>query len=148
MSGFTLSQIREALRDAIEASVAAEVNVEAYPSAIEPPPPPSIVIHSAPDYIDYFVTFGENGLGAVRFEIEINPSAEGSDYESRWKTLDEFLSTGTGNASSVIDAILADGASLGLAGCNARVTDLSVDRDEVTATMTVEVHIPKVGAVV
>jgi hypothetical protein len=144
VSGFTLSQIREALAEKI-GGVSAEANVEVYPSEVDPPPPPSLVIHAADDYIDYWVTFGSTGLAAVRFEIVFTPGGEGNEYASRWMLLDQFLSAGTGNASSVIDRIMED-PTLGLSGCNAHVTDLSVDRDTVTATLTVEVHINKVGA--
>ena len=59
--------------------------------------------------------------------------------------LDDYLSAGTGNGSSVIDAVLAD-RTLGLAGCDCVITSATVDATTVTARLSVSVTVNKIGA--
>jgi hypothetical protein len=57
------------------------------------------------DPIDYWVTFGAVGLAAVRFDVVLEVA--GAD-QSAVRRLDDFLSVGTGNGSSLVDAVFKD----------------------------------------
>jgi len=101
-----LGEIRTALADQIRNHVERGVNVyDGYtPSS---PTPPAVLIGPDPDvYITYHETFSATGLAHVhlRLTVAVPP---GPDVDGQ-KTLDEFLSAGTGEANSVLDAILTD----------------------------------------
>jgi hypothetical protein len=104
---------------------------------------PYIIIDPAADYLDYWQSFGAAGVSTVRFELEVNPA--GSDALSAGVALDDYLSAGTGNTASIVDAIMAT-PTLGLAGCSCVPHTVTVDKDMVTAIIAVEVNISKIGA--
>lgn len=137
MSGLTLPTIREALAAQLKANIARDVTVRAYPPAAAGP---SITIRSASDFLDYWVSFSAAGLSTVRFDLVIDPG--GADLESALRRLDDFLSAGTGNGSSVLDAVLAD-LSLGIAGATTHIQGASADSDSASGVVTVEVHVMK-----
>lgn len=144
MSGLTLTEIREALAATIRAGIDRQTNVYAYP--VGDPKLPCITVEpDTGDYVDYWVSFGAGGLAAVRLALVLEPG--GNDPVSAGMRLDDYLSAGTGNGSSVIDAVLAD-RTLGLAGCDCIVTSVSVDADAITARLSVSVTINKQGAAV
>ena len=142
MSGLTLGDIRNALAATITAGVDRQTNVYAYP--VGDPKLPCITIEpDSGDYVDYWLTFGAAGLAAVRMVLVLEPG--GNDPVSAGIALDDYLSAGTGNGSSVIDAVLAD-RTLGLAGCDCVITSATVDATTVTARLSVSVTVNKIGA--
>jgi hypothetical protein len=145
MAGLTLQGIRTALADQIRTAVNAsgrETNVYGTRPSAEPQYP-YIIIDPAADYLDYWQSFGAAGVSTVRFELEVNPA--GSDALSAGVALDDYLSAGTGNTASIVDAIMAT-PTLGLAGCSCVPHTVTVDKDMVTAIIAVEVNISKIGA--
>ena len=142
MSGLTLGDIRNALAATITNGVDRQTNV--YPYPVGDPKLPCITIEpDTGDYVDYWLTFGSAGLAAVRLVLVLEPG--GNDPVSAAIALDDYLSAGTGNGSSVIDAVLAD-RTLGLAGCDCVITSAQVDATTVTARLSVSVTINKIGA--
>ena len=141
MSGLTISEIRTALAEQIRNNIERDTNVYAHPQGDYQYP--AITVDFAPDYLDYWETFGPNGIAAVRFVLRIEPA--GTLLESSAIALDDYLSCGTGNGSSVIDAVMSD-VTLGLTGCNVHITGVTVDPVTATAELAVEVNINKVGA--
>lgn len=136
-TGLTISAIREALAAQIRSNINRDVTVRAYRPA---PAGPSITIDAAGDYVDYWVTFSGVGISAARFDLAVDPA--GSDLESSLRRLDDFLSAGAGNSSSILDALALDD-SLGLADLSAQVVAVSADPPSATAVVTVEVHVNK-----
>lgn len=142
MSGLTLGEIRNALATTIADGIDRQTNVYAYP--VGDPKLPCITIEpDSGDYVDYWLSFGAAGLSAVRLVLLLEPG--GNDPVSAGIALDDYLSAGTGNGSSVIDAVLAD-RTLGLTRCDCVITSASVDPVTVTARLSVTVHISKIGA--
>lgn len=142
MSGLTIGDIREALRAQLDANTSADISVHAYPVG-DYTTPAVTVGFPTDDYVDYFVSFGSAGLARVRFTLLLEPG--GLNREGAGEELDKFLSAGTGNDYSVVDALMVN-PSLGLAGCNAHIQTAIVDPVSLTAELGVEVHINKVGA--
>lgn len=148
MSGLTLSEVRTALADQIRAGLARDTNVYSHPHgsyAI-----PAITIDAASDYLDYFVTMTGAGFAAARFVVRVEPKGSSvtdrpPDVKSAAIALDDYLSAGAGNGSSIIDAIYAD-KTLGLTGCTCQVSSVTVNTESMTAELAVEVTIKKVGA--
>lgn len=142
MSGLTISEIREALATQIQNYVGEDINVYPYPVG-KYTVPAVTVDFPTDDYIDYWVTMTGSGLATVRFTVRVETGGvfkEGVGYE-----LDTYLSAGTGNTNSVIDALFSD-SSLGLTGCTSVIRQARVDPASVTAELDVEVTIKKVGA--
>lgn len=142
MAGLTISDIREALAAQLRANIARDVSVRAYPPVALAP---SILIELDPDAVDYWVTFGAAGLSTVRLTLTVDPS--GGESESTARRLDDFLSAGTGNDSSIIDAVMTD-SSLGLTGVTCMFQSVDVDPSSLTAVMRFDVMVNKVGAAV
>lgn len=141
MSGLTLSEIRAALGNQIRTNIDREINVYDVPHGDYSYP--AITIGHAPDYLDYWLTMGSAGHSAVRFILRVETG--GTTSESATIALDDYLSAGTGNGSSIIDALMAD-QTLGLAGCTSHIRGVTVDPLSITAELLVEVTIKKVGA--
>lgn len=144
MSGFTLSEIRAALKAQLDANLSGprEQTVHAHPQGSYTFPAVVIDLDEG-DSIDYWETFGAGGLAGVRFVVSVETG--GMDKESASIARDDYLSVGTGNGSSILDAIHAD-ATLGLTGCTAKASLLGTSRESLTAEFLVEVHIAKTGA--
>jgi hypothetical protein len=140
MGGLTLSEIREALAEQLRNNIARDTNVRAYPPM---PPPPGILVDLAPDPVDYWMTFGTAGISAVRLVLKVDPGP--GEEESAARRLDEMLSAGTGNTSSVIDAVMED-RTLGLTGVTCVARDVSYDPETITFTLGVDVTVKKSGA--
>lgn len=143
MSGLTLSEIRDALADQIADYLGDGTNVRAYP--VDCPPPSVLIEFDSGDAIDYFLTFGSSGLAEVRFSLVLQVG--GSDPVSAGRRLDDYLSVGTGNGRSLIDAVMSN-RTLGLTGCDVVVTSCEPDSQSITARVGVTVHISKQGAAV
>jgi hypothetical protein len=143
MSGLTLSDIRAALKAQLDAKLTGrDQTVHAHPQGDYTYPAIVIDLDDG-DSIDYWETFGPGGLACVRFVVLVETA--GLDKESASIARDDYLSVGSGNGSSIIDAVHAD-PTLGLVGCTAKASLQGTDRASVTAEFLVEVHIHKVGA--
>jgi hypothetical protein len=142
MAGLTLSAIREALAAQLKLNIARDVNVRAYPPMSGTGP--AILIDLDPDAVDYWMTMGAAGVSTVRLTLKVDP-ALGGDMESAARRLDEMLSAGVGNGSSIVDAVMAD-RTLGLAGVTCLPRSVTVDPESLTFVMGVEVTVSKSGA--
>jgi hypothetical protein len=141
MSGLVLSEIREALASTIRAGIGRQTTVYAYP--VEDPAPPAVTIEPDATYVDYWSSMGGRGLSIIRFVLVLEPA--GNDLPSALRRLDDYLSLGTGNTSSLVGAVMAD-RTLGLTGCDCTLVDCAVDPATAIARLTVEVHVSKIGA--
>jgi hypothetical protein len=99
-----LPRIRDALAAAIQAGVEQPINVYAYMPAS--PAFPCVVVTPADDYLSPHESFGLHQLVEVNFEILIGGTARPEDA---LRLLDQMLSMGVDQGSSVIDTI--EGAS-------------------------------------
>lgn len=140
----TLSAIREAIGAQLRANLDREINVDVDG---EGKPTPVIRLELQPsDPIDYWLSMNGstgNGVAEVRFDLVVDPA--GAD-QSSVRRLDDFLSVGTGNGSSVIDALLSD-KTLGGVVETVHVSGVSeYDAVNVTATLPLRVVCRKQGA--
>lgn len=132
---FTLADIRTALKaQLMGGALEREINVSLYG---EPTEPPALYLWptESGDYITYDQSFGNVAVD-VEFELEID--ASGSDSGSVWVRIDDFLSAGVGNPSSIVDAINAD-PTLGGVVESCRPVSARVDRDSQRAFLTLSV---------
>lgn len=133
MSGLTISEIREALAAQLVANLDRETNVSIRG---ETKPSPCITIDFAPsDYIVYDRSFGNTSID-VEFELMID--ANGSDKQSITLRIDDYLSAGRGNNSSIVDAIDVDN-TLGDVVEDCHAVSARVDRETGLAYMRVVV---------
>lgn len=140
MAGFTLADIRAAIKAQLVVNLDDETNVYAYAEGTSTP---YIAIELSPsDPIDYFATMTGNGLARVDFTLRVNP---GNADESAVRRLDEYLSVGTGNGSSVVDALMAD-ESLGGVVATLQIQSVNYFADIVEAEIAVSVSLNRVGA--
>ena len=145
----TIAPIREALKARLDTVLSGrESDVKAY-RVTGAKVFPRITIEADPvDYIDYWVTGTSVGLATIRFVlvVEAGPvSAEGFADESARRRLDDFLSVGTGNTASIIDAVMSDPTLDGVAD-TCHIPRAEVDDATATARLPIEVHVRKVGA--
>jgi hypothetical protein len=136
--GLTIAVIRKALADQIRQNMQRDFTVRPYPPRSSGP---SITVVAANDFLDYWVTYSAAGLARVRLDLIIDPA--GSDIESSHRRLDDVLSAGAGNGSSVIDALMVD-TTLGGVVDVAHIQSVSVDTETITAVASVEIHVNKV----
>jgi hypothetical protein len=107
-----LSDIRNAVADRIKASgIDSSVNVFAYPPK-DFPLPAVLVMPSGDSYIEYHGTFGALRLQTVELVVRIIVP-EGGSPQSAGEILDEYLSSGSGEASSLADAITDANVTVG-----------------------------------
>jgi hypothetical protein len=137
----TLSTIRAAIGDQLRANLDREINVDVDGEG-KPAPVVRLELDTS-DPIDYWLSFGSAGITEVRFALVVDPA--GVD-QSSVRRLDEFLSVGTGNDSSIIDALLAD-KTLGGVVETLHVAGVSeYDPEAVTAVLPLRVVCRKQGA--
>ena len=107
-----LSEIREAVADRIRASgIDSSVNVFAYPPT--DPALPAVLIWPAGDtYVEYHNTMGPVCLQTVRLVAQVIVPIGGS-AQSAQAFLDELLSSGSGEAVSIGDAITGNDVTIG-----------------------------------
>lgn len=145
VSGYTLSEIREAMATQIRNNITREATVKPYPDG-KVAPGESITITAAPSYVpEYWVTMSSSGFARASFILELDPWKSGADVKSRHTRRDDYLSAGTGNDSSIIDALMSD-PTLGLTNCTIQIGEVLADETDVSATIAVDVKIKKVGA--
>ena len=141
--GLTLREIREALASTIRDGVERETTVLAY-RAVSSSFPLIVLEPDGGDYVDYWQSFGSSGIAVVRLSVVIVP---GRADESARIRLDDFLSAGTGNGSSVVDAVVAD-PTLGGVVRTVQVGAVSVSDGDggPVAVIPVTVYVGKIGA--
>jgi hypothetical protein len=99
-----LSEIREGVADRIRAAgIDSIVNVFAYPPR-DFPLPAVLVLPSGDTYMEYHGTFGALRLQTVNLIVRIIVP-EGGSPQSAGELMDDYLSSGTGESSSLADAI-------------------------------------------
>ena len=107
-----LSDIRNAVADQIRAAgLDSAVNVYAYPPK-DFPLPAVIVLPAGDTYVDYHGTFGALRVQEVNLVVKIFVP-EGGSPQSAGEILDEYLSSGTADTSSLADAITGTGVTVG-----------------------------------
>lgn len=113
-----LEVIHRALASQISAYLLAngrETNVNPFPSGILVPP--CITVHSDPStYLDYWGTLGPSGIETMYLRLKIELDA--IESESVCIKMMDYLGVGTGNGSSVIDAVHSDRSLGGVVGPN------------------------------
>jgi hypothetical protein len=144
----TLSTIREAIGAQLRANLTGgpqrQVNIDEFGDG---KPAPVIRLELAPaDPIDYWLTMTDstgNGVAEVRFDLIVDVANIDGGAVRR---LDDFLSVGTGNGESIIDALLQD-PTLGGVVETVVVSGVSeYDAINVTATLPLRVVCRKSGA--
>lgn len=109
-----LADIRHAVAErVIDAGLDSSVNVFAYPPK-DFPLPAVLVMPSGDTYIDYHGTFGALRVQTVELVVRIIVP-EGGSPQSAGERLDEYLSSGSGEDSSLADAITGSGITIGTA---------------------------------
>lgn len=138
MSGLTLQAIRVALATQISANLARGTSVHPYDPGDHTQP--AVVIRAADDYIAYFGTMGPNGVSDILLDVDVEVAAAQS--ASAYIAMDDYLSAGTGNDSSVVDAIHSDRTLGGVVGdCICLTADGPTERDDGVLVGTVHVQI-------
>ena len=135
---FKLSTVREAIGAQLLANLDRETNVDIDGEGM-PAPVVRLVMDAPPNY---FGTFGPDGVCECRFRLEIDPAGVDQSAVIR---LDDYLSVGTGNGSSVIDALKAD-QSFGGAVSGMRYEPGEYDSANVTADLLLTFIAMKQGA--
>lgn len=146
MSGLDLRAIREGLAAQIQTYVTRGTTVHAYDPGDHAGP--AIIIRAASgEYVSYFSTMGGNGYAEVFLTLELDPAATRPADQRR--AIDDYLAVGTGNTSSVVDAIHSDRTIGGLVSdvvcLTADIADDSADTDPV-AVLHVRCIVKKVSA--
>lgn len=99
-----LSDIRHAIADRIKAAnIDASVNVFAYPPK-DYPLPAVLVLPAGDTFMEYHGTFGAVRLQTVYLTVRVIVP-EGGSPQSAGEIMDDYLSSGTAEASSLADAI-------------------------------------------
>ena len=130
----TLSTIREAIGAQLRANLSREINVDV-DGAGSPAPVIRLELDVPPTYYE---SFGPpRQLQSVTFLVSLDPA--GAD-QSAVRRLDDFLSSGTGNGSSVIDALDTDPTFGGVA-MQFDYEPRDYDSINVTATFALTVHV-------
>jgi hypothetical protein len=100
-----LAAIHEAVADTIKSVVAdaGAFSVKSHPSEADRP---CIEVWPDGDYLNYFRTSGPAGLADVELLVRVFLST--ANHESDWIQAMRMLSSGTGFASSIVDALMAN----------------------------------------
>ena len=106
MSGLDITAIRQAIADQLRTNLDRETNV--YPYWVEAPQFPCVMVvpEQGGEFVSYFRTFTAQGLSELRFELHI--WTVGTDATSAQRAIDDYLSAGGDNQSSVLDAVMTD----------------------------------------
>ena len=107
-----LSDIRHAVADRIsDAGLDSSVNIFAYPPK-DFPLPAVLVLPAGDTYADYHGTFGAVRLQTVSLVVRVIVP-EGGSPQSAGERMDEFLSSGTTEESSLADEITGAAVTIG-----------------------------------
>jgi hypothetical protein len=144
MAGLNLQAIHEALANQIQSYVGRQTNVAAFPDGSSNYP--MITVFSDPSgYVDPYSTFSGNGYAEVMLRVKVEVDAV--DDSSKCIKILDYLSVGTGNTSSVFDAIRSDHTLGGLIDdCKPGVFEWDSENDPGTAVIPVLLLVKKVGA--
>lgn len=112
--GLNLNAIVEALADQIRAGIQRDINVSPDPNSGMPLP--CIEIWPGTPYVDYFGTLGPNGNADVQLKIKIE--VDSIDATTIRLQMNDYLSAGTGNSSSIPDAVMRDRSIGGVLGAD------------------------------
>lgn len=134
----TLSTIRQAIGAQLRANLDRQINIDVDGEG-KPAPVVRLEMATVPNYEG---TFGPDGIAFCRFRLVIDP---GGVDQSAVRRLDDFLSVGTGNGSSVIDALRADQTFGGITQ-GFRYEPGDYDAENVAAEMFIEFIAKKQGA--
>lgn len=104
MNTLTLQTIRVAVADQLRANLDRQVTVRPYSHAGSSYP--RITIRPDDPYVSYFQTMGPDGIADVALIIRV--AVWTGDQDSTENVMDDFLSVGLNNESSIIDALMAD----------------------------------------
>src|SRR6185503_2341883 len=119
-----LQAVHRALAGQISEHITRDTNVAAFPDGSYSPP--QITVHSDPGgYLNYAMTFNDEADLMLRLKLEVEA---GDDLESVCIKVTDYLSSGTGNTSSIIDAVNFD-RTLGGAVENCRILTAEWDTD-------------------
>lgn len=140
-----LATIHNALATQIAAHITRETNVDAFPS--RPYNPPSITVHSDPsNYLAYIGTFGPNGEADLMLRLKVEVDAS-DGLESVCLKIADYLSVGTGNGSSIPDAVMIDKTLGGVvASCVVLSAEWDSDGDPGVAWIPVQIILSKQNA--
>lgn len=141
---FNVEAIHRALATQIKAHLTRDTNVDPFPSG--PFMPPSVTLYpGAGEHINYFESFGPAGIVTLNLRAKIEVDG---DPESQFIKISDYLSIGTGNNSSVIDAIHFDKTLGGLVDqCVALTAQWAdPDTDPGVAWIPIRIVAKKVGA--
>jgi len=140
-----LAVIHEALAAQIRGFVSRDINVAAFPYAGKPAP--YVEVWPDPEWIAYGGTMGPNGLADIQVVLRLAVST--ANPETAFRQVTDFCSVGTGNPSSIPDAVMAD-RTLGGSVSDAVVLFARWLTDEESAAQVVEIpvviRVPKEGA--
>lgn len=146
--GADLKAIHEACATRIEAGIARDWNVAAFPYSGKPLPLIE-VWPGAGDYIAYWGTFGASGTADLVLDIHIQVST--GEAFTTFKQITDMLSIGTGHTSSIADALHEDKTLGGtVQTLIVRSARWEVDDDNLgsVAVIPVEIVLRKSGAAV
>lgn len=146
MAGLVLQVIRKALANQIGGYLQRDGTVHPYDPGDHRLP--SIIIRPADDYIAYFGTMGPSGIADILLDVDIEVAT--AQAASAGIAMDDYLSAGLGNNSSVVDAIHSDRQLGGtVADCVCLTADAPVERVEdgvLVATIHVQIIVTKQNA--
>ena len=143
MAGLILADIHNALADQIRAGVDRQTSVSAFPDGSTVYP--CVTVHSDPEYISYWGTFGPNGDADLKLRIVIEVDA--GDLTSICLKIADYLSVGTGNGSSIVDAVMGDRTLGGVVGdCVVLTAEWDSENEPAKAVLPVQIILRKVNA--
>lgn len=99
-----LEGVFRALADQISSGIERDTNVNAFPDGSFNPP--QITVYPPSGSLNYWQTFGPNGAAALTLRLKLEVDSD--DTESIGIKICDYLGVGTGNTSSIIDAVMAD----------------------------------------
>ena len=115
-----LQAIREGLAAQIKVRVARSFNTDGYEGTAGTFP--MIVIKPGNPYVTYHESFGDRALAGIELLIEVTTTA--ADGKSAYVVMDQVLSPGLSNTSSILEAVEADNTIGGLVA-NVWVSEVS-----------------------
>ena len=144
MAGLILADIHNALADQIRVGIDRQTNVYPFPNGSYNTP--AVTVHSDPSgYISYWGTFGPNGDADILLRLKIEVDA--ADVESMCIKIADYLSVGTGNDSSIVDAVMADRTLGGVVGdCVILTAEWDTENEPFVAYLPVQIILRKVNA--
>jgi hypothetical protein len=104
MANGDITGVHRAIATQLAANIARDWNFAAFPYSGKPLP--CIEVWPDSDYIQYFATFGSGGVAEIRLRLRVEVAT--ADAETTFIQLTDVLSTGTGETSSIPDAINTD----------------------------------------